>query len=413
MILRKAYKFKMQPTRDQRVLLAQFAGCVRLVWNKALALEKESLTEEKKVISYNEMAGNLTAWKKQEETNFLKLVHSQPLQQILKDLDRALKDSFKKEKGFPRFKKKDRHDSFRYPQGFKIEGRQVYLPKIGWVKFRKSQEIDGLIKNVTVSKYCGEWYVSFQIEKKIEDAIHIGPAIGIDVGIAKFAAVSDGEFHDSVNAYRTYENKLKKEQRKLSRKEKGSNNRKKQIYRVKKIHKKIADTRRDFLHKISTWITKNHGVIYIEDLKVSNMSKSAKGTVDDPGRNVKAKSGLNKSILDQGWYEFRRQLTYKSEWLGGQVIAVNPRNTSRTCPECQHISKDNRKSQAEFKCVSCGYSENADYVGSLNIRRSGEIVAACGSNHISGRKQEPVGKGDRVPIQVVSTRNPLPQSELR
>ena len=398
MIIRKAYKFQLQPTGEQRLSLAQSAGCVRLVWNKALALEKQSLAAEKKVVSYNELAGLLTSWKKQEGTKFLKLVPSQPLQQTLKDLDRALADGLKKTKGFPRFKKKDHHDSFRYPQGFKIDRRLVHLPKVGWVKFRKSQNIDGLVKNVTVSKYCGEWYVAFQVEKEIQDSVHHGPAIGIDLGIARFATCSNGDVLRSINMFRKNAEILAKEQRKLSRKVKGSNNRRKQIYRVQSVHKKIADTRKDYLHKASTYITKNHGVIYIEDLRVSHMSKSAKGTADDPGRKVAAKSGLNKSILDQGWYEFRRQLTYKSEWLGGKVIAIDPRYTSQTCPRCGHVSKENRKSQAEFQCVSCGYTANADDVGSQNILAVGQTVTACESNRISGRKQEPAGKSNQVPI---------------
>ncbi len=116
----------------------------------------------------------------------------------------------------------------------------------------------------------------------------------------------------------------------------------------------------------------------LEDLKIANMSKSAKGDMENPGRNVQAKSSLNKSILDQGWYEFRRQLEYKQLWRGGQVITVNPRNTSRSCPLCNHTQRDNRKTQAAFACVKCGFKENADYTAAINILAAGQAVSACG-----------------------------------
>ena len=139
---------------------------------------------------------------------------------------------------------------------------------------------------------------------------------------------------------------------------------------------KIANCRKDFLHKISNEISKNHAMIYMEDLQVSNMSKSAKGTVEQPGQNVAQKSGLNRAILDQGWGEFRRQLEYKSAWRGGFVIAVPPHHTSQTCPCCGHTDKENRPTQEKFECVECGYSENADLVGALNILARGRASSS-------------------------------------
>ncbi|PZP65125.1 MAG: cytosine methyltransferase, partial [Azospira oryzae] len=179
--------------------------------------------------------------------------------------------------------------------------------------------------------------------------------------------------------------------------------------RVQKIHSRIGNARRDFLHKCSTAISKNHAMVCVEDLRIQNMSRSAAGTLEQPGRNVRVKSGLNKSILDQGWFEFRRQLDYKLAWKGGWLIVVPPQNTSRTCPCCGHISADNRQRQALFECVECGFEENADVVGAINIlsrgmqmlRDEGRDTAdasagcastarmACGSNLDGGRKQEP------------------------
>lgn len=142
------------------------------------------------------------------------------------------------------------------------------------------------------------------------------------------------------------------------------------------MHHKIANIRKDYLHKISNKISKNHAIVYVEDLKVANMSKTAKGTVEAPGKNVRQKSGLNRAILDQAWYEFRRQLEYKLAWNGGFLVAVPPQNTSRTCPCCGHIAKENRQTQADFECVDCGYTENADVVGAINILNRGQAILA-------------------------------------
>ena len=147
--------------------------------------------------------------------------------------------------------------------------------------------------------------------------------------------------------------------------------------KVQKTHTQIANARRDFLHKATTTISQNHAIVCIEDLQVRNMSKSAAGTTDAPGRNVRAKSGLNKAILDQGWGEFRRQLDYKLAWSGGHLIAVPPQNTSRTCPCCGYVSADNRKTQARFECMECGFEENADVVGAINVLRAGHARLAC------------------------------------
>ncbi|MEN1416579.1 transposase, partial [Pseudomonas aeruginosa] len=148
----------------------------------------------------------------------------------------------------------------------------------------------------------------------------------------------------------------------------------------------IGNARRDYLHKTSTAISQNHAMVCIEDLQVRNMSKSAAGTTEQPGRNVRAKSGLNKAILDQGWFEFRRQLDYKLAWRGGWLVTVPPQNTSRTCPCCGHVSADNRQTQARFACVECGFEDNADVVGAINVLRAGHARFAC---EVSGEVMPP------------------------
>ena len=380
MLVRKAFQFRLEPTADQRQAMAQAAGCVRLVWNKALADVKKSLDHGEKYTGYVPMAAKLKELKKDEATSFLKLVHSQPLQQTLKDLDRAVRDGFKKAKGFPKFKKKIHDKSFRYPQGVKIEEDTIFLPKIGWVDFRKSREIEGQIKNTTVSFDCGHWYVSIQTEFEYHAPSHPyqDAIVGLDMGIASFVTSSEGEQVQPLNTFKRHESKLVREQRKLARKQKGSNNRRKQKYKVQRVHKKIRDCRKDFLHKTANHFCKNHAVIVMENLKVGNMSASAKGTTQEPGRNVRQKAGLNKAILDQGWYQFRQLLTYKQEWMGGQVILINPQFTSQKCSECHHVSAENRKTQAVFACVKCGYCDHADVNASKNIKAAGSAVLACG-----------------------------------
>lgn len=379
----KAFKFQLKLNGAQAAQLRRFAGCCRFVWNKALALQKERLDKKQGILFYKSTAKELTSWKYVPETAFLREAPSQPLQQTLRNLERALLDAFDKKspKKFPRFKKKSKGNSFRYPQGFKIDeaNSRVFLPKVGWVNYRQSRMIEGTAKNITVSEHCGAWYVSIQTEQETEQPVHESTSIvGLDMGVAKFATLSDGTVFKPVNSYRKREKKLKKAHRELSRKVKFSNNWKKQKRKLQKLYTKIADIRRDYLHKTSTTISKNHAVIVIENLQVANMTANAKGTKERPGKNVKAKAGLNKSILDQGWYEFRRQLEYKQAWRGGMVIAIDPRNTSRTCACCGHVAAENRTTQSRFECVECGHSENADINAAKNILAAGHAVLACG-----------------------------------
>lgn len=380
MIKRKGYCFRLKPTADQAVAFSRAAGCCRRVWNSALDLQKKNLEEKKYVLSYASMCRKLTEWKANEETRFLKEdVYSQSLQQAVKDLSRALKDSATGGKGFPKFKKRGRHDSFRYPQGVKLEGNRIKLPKIGWVKFIKSQEVEGRVKNVVVSRRMEKWYVSIQVEMDVPEPVHESKSVvGIDMGVVRFATISDGTFIEPIRAFDKAKRKVAIAQRSLSRKKKFSSNWQKQKLKVQRILSRIARIRNDFLHKVSSTICKSHAVVVLEDLKVKNMSASAKGTSENPGKNVKAKSGLNRSILDQGWYEFRRQLEYKQRWAGGKLVLVNPTNTSLKCSACSHVSKGNRISQSRFRCEACGHHDHADLNAAKNILSAGHADLARG-----------------------------------
>ena len=375
----KSYKYRLKPNRAQIEKFIRLAGCCRFVWNRALALIKYNLDNELGYLSYYELCEELTIWKKIKETVFLKESCSDPMQQALRFLDRACKRSFKKKVGFPKFKKKGGRESFRFTAGIKIDGPVVKIPTVGWVKFIKSREMDGLVKNVTVSLSCGNWYISFQTESErhIEDRGEVG-MVGVDLGVTNFMYLSNGDNIKPLASLKFIEKKLAKQQRRLARKKKFSYNWKKQKNKISRLYLKIANCRKDFLQKNSTILSKNHAMIVLEDLKVSNMSKSAKGTIENPGKNVKAKSGLNRSILDQGWGEFRRMLEYKQLWSGGKLVLVDPKNTSRKCSKCGHVSKDNRKSQSAFSCVSCGHEINADYNAAINILEGGQSLLACG-----------------------------------
>ena len=360
-------------------LMKQFCGCARYVYNRTLSLERSIYKKDNKhSFKYAEAANRLPDWKKKNP--FLKDCNAQVLQQSLKDLERAYKNFFGKRANFPKYKKKYRHDSIRFPQGVELDEvkQQIRLPKIGWMGYRKSRDIIGTIKNVTVSRRGEKWDVSIQTEYEVVSSAPNPSEIGIDMGVKRFVTMSNGDFVEPLNAFKQEQEKLAKLQRKLVRQKKGSRNSRKTKRKIVRLHRYIADSRRDFLHKTSTKIAKNHSVIYVEDLKVSNMSASASGTKESPGKNVRQKSGLNRSILDQGWYSFFRMLSYKLKQRGGKLIKVDPRNTSRTCPRCGLVSAENRKSQATFACIGCGFRSNADEVGAINVLRAGRARLACG-----------------------------------
>ena len=382
MILRKSYIYQLKTKPEHEALLPQFVGSCRFLWNKALALQKERLDAKQGILRYNSLAMLLPVWK--DEHAFLKDAPSQALQQVLKNLDRALLDAFdpKSTKQFPTFKKKFvSRDSLRYPQGFKIEAQRIFLPKLGWVAYRNSRPIEGTPKNVTVARNGRHWQVSIQTEREVAEPIHPSTStVGIDRGVAVFAALSDGTMYQPLDAFRNLEAKLAKEQRKLSRKVKKSRNWQKQKRKVGDIHRRIANARKDYLQKVSTEISKNHAVTVMELLKVQNMTASAKGTADKPGRNVKQKAGLNKAILDQGWGTLRLLLEQKQAERGGKVIYINPAYTSQTCSCCGHVHPGNRQSQSQFHCQSCGLTMNADLNAACNIKGAGQALLACQAN---------------------------------
>ena len=400
MLIQKSFKYKLKLTSNQEEVCCQIAGACRFVWNKSLALKKEAWEKNKKNIHRFELDKLLTEWK--NELDWLTFPPSQSLQQVNKDLDQAFKNFFrrlrekKEDLGFPRFKKKGCDDSFRIPQGVCLVGKLskkvglVKVPKLGKICFTKTREIEGEIKHTTISRLCDCWYISFNCEVEINIPKKENVSmIGIDRGVKIFAMCSNGEEIKGISPFKKNSKKLAQLQKALAKKERFSSNWKKIKAKIKSIHLHIKNVRKDCLHKASSQIAKNHGTIVMEKLQTKNMTKSAKGTIDNPGKNVRAKSGLNRSILDQGWYMFQTFIEYKKLWTGGKVVYINPQYTSKRCNMCGYISKENRKTQELFHCLSCAHKENADLNAAKNILAEGHSVLACGAETlVSAMNQE-------------------------
>ncbi len=415
MKINKAYKFRLEPNAEQELVLNKLLGSARFVWNQILAVSFEMLANNERINKVN-LVNKIPELRKKPECAFLEnSSNGVSLQQKVRDLGDAWGKFFNKkeqaklkQKPFrakkprffklsdggevqlrplmPRFKKKsDGYDSIRIVQFGRycwVKGNQVKLPNdIGVVKFRKSQNIVGEIKNVTISKHVGKWYVSFGAENTVEAPVHPSKsAVGIDLGVKKLITTSSGQVFDPINSFKANQVKLARLQRKLRKKNKFSQNWKKLNLKINTLHHHIANIRHDYLHKVTTTLSKNHAMIVVEDLKVANMSKSAKGSIEKKGKNVKAKSGLNKSILDQGWSMLVNMLVYKQQWRGGLLVKVDPKYTSQTCSSCGHV----------FSCVECSFGENADINASRNILAVGHTVLSveggCGKGRLAKQK---------------------------
>ena len=375
MQVQTAYKFELKVRSRQEQKLQRAAGCCRHVWNQMLALQKSRLDWGEPILVSGDAEKVLAHWKRTNK-DFLYAAPSQALQQVVQFQVQAIFDAFnpKRLQAFPVFKRKNSgHDSFRIPQGMEWERtkHKVYIPNLGWFNYRKSYKKDklmGELRNMTVSRDGDKWFVAIGVQYDTKEIPHpYTTPTGIDLGIKNFAVLSDRTEVAPLHAFRSAERKLRIAQRKVSKRVKFSSNWRKQMAVVNDVHRRIANCRRNYLHQESHRITNTHGDIRMENLKVVNMSASAAGTIEEPGVNVAAKSGLNKSILDQGWSEFRRQLKYKVIRKGGKFGLVDPKNTSRECPECHHIEAGNRKTRDWFCCLKCGYAAPADYVAARNI----------------------------------------------
>jgi len=368
----KAQKVRLYPNKEQQQIISSQIGGARYVYNRALALRKFAYEKFNIKVGKFALINHITKLKKREKTSWLKEIDSQAIQQSIANMDRAYQHFFKGG-GYPKFKSRHHsRQSYQYPQRVKIEGNKVFLPKVGWVKCKGlRKEFVGKIKTVTVSYEAYQYHASILVDMEEQETIinHNSKSVGIDVGVSLVVADSNGNKVKPLDLMRELK-KLRIKAQQLSRKKKGSNNRAKAKAKIAKQNLRIANMRKDFLHKLSKQYSKNQTVV-VEDLKIKNMTSKTKGTVEKPSKNASAKRGLNRVITQQSWGLFFELLEYKLIEKGGQLIKVDPRYTSQTCNECGHISKENRKSQKKFVCTACGHIANADINASKNILARG------------------------------------------
>jgi len=375
----KAFRFQLRARPGIEAQLRRFAGGCRWVWNAALAEQKARHERGEKYAGYAAMCQWLTAWRNAPATEWLSEGPIHPQQHVLRRLDEAYRRLFAKSGGFPRFKRRGEEPGIRYPDpkqfALDCENGRLKLPKLGWVRLRMSRDVEGSLRNVTITREGNKWFASLQAEmQETVPSLDVAPTLGVDMGVATFAATSDEQKIAPLHALAKQQHRLRYLQRAVSRKKKGSNNRRKALRLLGNFHRRVARQRVDWLHKLSTQLADRHAVIALEDLRIKNMSASAKASAEAPGRNVRAKAGLNRSILDAAWGEFARQLAYKCAWRGGEVILVPPAYTSRTCRVCGFEDAANRKTQAFFVCVACGHEEHADVHAAKNILAAGHAV---------------------------------------
>lgn len=367
----KAFKYRFYPTPEQETLLRRTMGCTRLVYNRALAARTEAWYNEKKRVGYIESSAMLTQWKKQDDLDFLNEVSSVPLQQGLRHLQAAFSNFFAGRAQYPNLKKKRNGGSAEFTKAaFKWREGQLFLAKsLEPLNIRWSRELpEGAMPSTVTVKLssAGRWSVSLLVEIEIEPLPESPNEIGIDLGITSLVALSTGEKIANPKGFQAKRRQLKKAQKALSRKQKGSNNRYKARLKVAKVHQEIGDARQDFLHKLTTRMVRENQTIAVEDLAVKNMVKNRK---------------LALSISDASWGELVRQLEYKCDWYGRNFVKIDrwfP--SSKRCAECGHIVEKLPLQIREWDCPKCGTHHDRDVNAAKNILAAGLAVKVCGAN---------------------------------
>ena len=366
----KAFKYRLYPTKAQKAVLNEQLRLCRNLYNAALQERRDA---------YRKCGVSVSAYDQKKSLPEIKAalpeysgVYSQVLQDVILRLDKAFKGFFRRVKagqtpGYPRFQGRDRFDSLHYPQsGFSVSEKTAFFSKVGNIRIKLHRPIEGKIKTATVKREGDEWYVSYVCEVEAQPLPKTGSSVGVDVGTTWFAITSDGEFVENPRHYQKAMRKLRTAQRAIARKpNKRSNRRKKAVKRVAKIHRKVSRQRLDFHHKTANKLIRENDLIAHEDLNVGGMGRG----------------NLARSIHDVGWSQFFSLLALKAVDAGRQVVRVDPRFTSQACSQCGHVCKQNRVSQAQFKCVQCGHAMNADENAALNILAralpSGANVSGC------------------------------------
>ncbi len=378
----KAIKIRLYPSKDQTELINKNLGSTRFVYNKLMGYKRRKYETEGKTVSKYELMKLLPRLK--VKYPFLKEVDSTSLQQSLIDMDRAYQNFFKSGFGFPKFRKRGRRDSFRCVMRLDCDVNKVKIGKHGFINFRCSardnQELQSnRIRQITVFKEVDKYYATCLIEDTlchtIEQSLEIA---AIDVGVKKPVAIAykkSGKikFHTLGQKFSEdlakKEKRRKKYQKQMSRKKKESKNREKAKLKVQKAFQKEKNLRKEFTEKVSHKMATTFKTTVYEDLNLRGMTKSCKGTVEKPGKNVKQKSGLNREMLRLGIGQLMRRTVDKGLKFGSEVQFVNPKFTSQKCSSCGHTDKENRVNQSKFKCKICEYTKNADYNAAKNILR--------------------------------------------
>ncbi|MEL6579600.1 MAG: RNA-guided endonuclease TnpB family protein [Cyanobacteria bacterium J06621_12] len=382
----RGFKYRFYPTSAQRLELAQTFGCTRFVYNWALALRTNSYYQDNVSLSYTDTSNALTKLKKNPEKLWLKQVSSVPLQQGLRHLNTAFQNFFKGKTQYPKFKKKANRQSAHYaPNAFKWDGEKLILAKMSQpLKIRWSRYFTGQPRSVTISKDPSDrYFVSFLVEEELEQWQSRTEEIGIDLGVKDVVVASNGFASGNPKHYQKYQARLKTLQRRLAKKKKGSNNRYKARLKVAKLHAKIADCRKDFLHKLSTKLVSESQAIYTETLAVKNMianHKLAKAQGYAPRASLDA-TACFAGCADCGWGEFLRQLEYKANWHDRKIGAIDrwfP--SSKRCHSCGYILDKLPLNIREWTCPSCNSVNLRDLNAALNILAVGQTVFACGSS---------------------------------
>ena len=371
MEIKRAYKFRLHPTPQQEIALARTFGCARFAYNYMLRQRTDAWFERKEKVGYHETSAMLTALKKTEEFSWLNEVSSVPVQQSLRHLQTAFGNFFARRSKYPTFKKKDGAQSAEYTtSAFKWADGKLRIAKMDEalnIRFSRTIPKAAKVTTVTVSKDCaGRYFVSMLCTDQVQAKAPVAAKVGIDLGLTHFAILSTGEKIAAPNTFRKNEEKLAKLQRRLAKKTKGSANRKKAKLKVARLHAKIADSRKDFLHKLSTRLVNENQVIAIETLAVSNMQKNR---------------CLAKSISDASWAEFVRQIEYKSLWYGRELVGIDRwYPSSKRCSDCGHTVAKMPLNVREWTCPECGTIHDRDINASKNILAAGLAVLALGES---------------------------------
>ena len=371
MQIKRAYRFRFYPTPEQELILARTFGCARFAYNHMLRLRTDAWMQRQERIGYHESSAALTALKKQPEYAWLNEVSSVPVQQALRHLQNAFANFFAKRAHYPQFKRKDGPQSAEYTtSAFRWDGQAIKLAKMeAPLNVRWSRQIPKAAKvtTVTVSKDAsGRYFISLLCDDVVASKPETGGKVGIDLGLTHFAILSTGEKVAAPNTFRKNEGKLAKLQHRLAKKTKGSNRRKKAKLKVAKLHAKIADSRRDFLHKLSTRLINENQVIAVESLSVSNMQKNR---------------CLSKAISDAGWSEFVRQLKYKALWYGRELIGIDRwYPSSKRCSDCGYTMSKMPLNVRQWTCPECGSIHDRDINAARNVLAVGLAVSARGES---------------------------------